>query len=106
MILRHLIGRASQATNLLGSAPREAFHSDRRLTLALSHLVVLVGAAASDVPEAVRSEITGVPWHLLTGMGEHAIHDYDTLNLDAVYDVVTQSFPLAIRQVGEYLAAL
>ena len=62
---------------------------DRVLALALVKLLEIVGEAASRVPAESQGAYPGIPWRDIVAMRNRVIHGSFDVDLDRVWDTVT-----------------
>jgi len=84
------------------SAGKEAFLSDSRSQDAVLRNVEIIGEAVRGVTEGTRAVHPEVPWREMAGMRDRVIHDYFRVDLDVVWDVVSQD----LRPLREKIADL
>ena len=48
----------------------------------------IIGEAASNVQDAVHDEYPEVPWRKIIGMRNKLIHEYSSISLEMVWDVI------------------
>ena len=75
---------------------RQSFGSDRRTTDAVVRNLEVLGEAAGNVPEEVRSQYPAIDWRGAVRLRNVLIHRYFGVDLDIVWDVATNELvPLA-----------
>jgi uncharacterized protein with HEPN domain len=72
---------------------REDLANTRLLQLGLVRLVEIVGEAAASIPRDQRAKYPGIPWQDVIGMRNKLIHEYDTVDLDILWDTVSVELP-------------
>lgn len=68
---------------------RDVFDRDEDLQLALTYLIQVIGEAASRTSPPFRDGHPQVHWNKVIGMRHRIVHNYDDVNADIVWDVVT-----------------
>lgn len=86
----HMLDTARRALRLAHGKGRADFDADEALSLALTHLVQIIGEAASHISSEFRSEHSEIPWSAIVGIRHRVVHDYMHVDLDLVWDVVTK----------------
>jgi uncharacterized protein with HEPN domain len=69
------------------------------LQLALVQLIEIVGEAAAQVPDEIRSIHPAIPWQIASDMRNRLIHGYDVIEFSIVYDTVKADLPQLVRQL-------
>ncbi len=97
--LRHMLDAAHEAAELVRGRSRRELDSDRTLNLALVRLMEIVGEAAGRVPQEERERFPDILWPQIVGLRNRLIHGYDDIDLDILWEVVTQDLPPLIAKL-------
>jgi len=106
--LRQIIECLAQAREIVAGKKREDLDQDTMFRLAAERAVEVIGEAASRLPESFREEHPELPWHRVIGMRNWLAHGYDAVDLDVLWDVLSQrldELEEMIRAVIESLEA-
>lgn len=103
--LRHMVDAANEALSFIADKSRSELEKDRALALALVKSIEIFGEAASKVSRELRSESPEVPWANIIAMRNRLIHSYFDVNLDIVWQTVTEELPPVITRLQELLGA-
>ena len=95
---------AKEAVDLLGEASADELKSNRVMQLALMRLVEIVGEAANRVSLTTQQRHPEIPWPLIIGMRNRIVHEYDNVNLNVLWDTITNELPTLIGQLEAILA--
>jgi len=98
--LLHMRDYARKAVAMVEGQTRNDLDSDEKLRLALTHLVELVGEAASKVPVEVQSQHPEIPWPKVISMRHRLIHGYNFVDYDILWNTITQSLPGLIDKLN------
>ena len=101
--LRHMREYARKALDLTGGRAREDLDKDEVLRLALTHLVELVGEAASQMPAEQRNRHVGIPWAKVVGMRNRLIHGYDLVDYEILWDTIRHDLPGLVEDLDRIL---
>jgi uncharacterized protein with HEPN domain len=93
MYMGHMLDMALQAIEISQGKEKQDFNDDTNLRLALTHIVQVIGEAARRVPEKIRQKHPSIPWKEIVGMRSKIVHDYMSVDEDAVWKVVTEELP-------------
>jgi len=96
---------ARKAINLTQGKERDEVEADEILLLALTHLVELVGEAASQVDPALRAQYSQLPWPKIIGMRHRLIHGYDIVDHDVLWDTIRHDLPQLVDELEQILGA-
>ena len=97
---------AERAGQFLGSRSLEEFQNDEMVQAAVVRCVEVIGEAARLVSEDTRKRSPEIPWPLITGMRNVLAHEYGTVDLDEVYDVVVEQLPDLLGHLRALIAEL
>mgnify|MGYP001606765310 FL=1 len=69
------------------------FAADKKTIYAVIRALEVIGEAAKNVPEAIRSGYPEIPWKEMAGMRDKLIHFYVGVDREAVWLVVHERIP-------------
>ena len=85
---------------------REDLDQDRMLSLALVRLIEIMGEAANHVSEPCQAKYFKIPWRPIVGMRNRIIHAYFDVDLDMVWQVITQDLGSLLIEVEKAIKDL
>lgn len=88
---------------MAGEKIRNDLEKDEMFRLALTHLVELVGEAASRVPPAIREKYPQIPWLKIIDMRNRLIHGYDFIDYDILWNAVTKNLPILLAELEKII---
>jgi len=88
-----MLDAARKAQRLIAGRRRDDLDEDEQLSLALQRLIEIIGEAAKKVSGETRTLATSIEWAAITGMRDRLIHAYFDVNLNLVWDTVTEDLP-------------
>ena len=91
--LRHILSEADYLLSRSGGLSRGEFMRDETVRRAFVRSLEVIGEAAKQVPDELKSKYSHVEWKAMAGMRDRIIHGYDTVDLGVVWNVVTQDIP-------------
>lgn len=97
--LLHMRDFARKAVEMAADRKRTDLDEDEMFQLALTRLVELIGEAGSHVSQEMRDKYPQVPWPKITGMRHRLIHEYDTVDLDILWDTVRHDLPPLLAEL-------
>lgn len=98
--VRQMLDHAREAVGMAAGRSRGHLDEDRQLELSLIRLLEVIGEAATRLEPAVRARYSDVPWADIVSMRNRLIHAYDSVDLDIVWQVVTEDLPGLIDALG------
>lgn len=102
--VQHMLDAAREARIFIEDRTRDDLDRNRMLALSLVRLIEIVGEAASKVTPEFRLQHTTIPWQSIVAMRNRLIHGYFDIDLDRVWDTVTDDLPplvTALEQIVE-----
>ena len=103
--LRHMLDAAQEAVSFIQGKQRSDLYSDRKLALSLVRLIEIIGEAATQITKEFQQAHPNVPWPLIVGMRNRLIHAYFDIDLDRVWDTITDDLPPLIHQLENIVLA-
>ena len=97
--LKHILDAARESVSFIEGHRREDLDSDRKLNLSLVKLLEIIGEAARGITEEFRQDHSELPWKSMAGMRDRLIHGYFDVNLDVVWETVTNDLPPLIDKL-------
>ena len=101
--LRHMLDHAREAVQMAAGKTRSDLDTDRKLNLALVRLLEIVGEAAHPMTSAERAHYPGIPWVEIVGPRNRLIHGYDSVDLDILWQIVTEDLPPLVENLAQLL---
>jgi len=97
--VRHILDAAREAVSFSEGRSRADLDTDRKLNLSLVRLLEIIGEAARGLSQEFRQEHPDLPWKSMVGIRDRLIHGYFDINLDVVWQTVTEDLPPLIAQL-------
>lgn len=80
----------------------EKFLSDSKTQSAIIMQLVVIGELSKKLPEDLKKEID-VPWKLMAGFRDFAVHEYFGLDLKQVWQTASHDVPTVRERLEDYL---
>jgi len=97
--VRHILDAAREAVGFADGRSRGDLDTDRQLNLSLIRLLEVTGEAARGISTEFREAHPEVEWKKMIGIRDRLIHGYYDINLDVVWQTVTEDLPPLIAQM-------
>jgi len=81
----------------------EAFLADTKTQDAVIRNLEIIGEAAKNLSEEMRTKRPDIPWKSMAGIRDKLIHHYFGVNLDIVWQVVTAELPQVLTPLAKIL---
>jgi uncharacterized protein with HEPN domain len=102
--LRHMVEAAREALSFSQGKDRNDLTSSRMLVLSLIKSIEIIGEAASTVTQQFRELHPEIPWKDIVAMRNRLIHVYFDIDLDRVWDTITDDLPRLILVLEKVIA--
>ncbi len=97
--LHDILAAMQSAVHFMGNRSLEQFLADDLVSAAVERRIEIMGEATKRLSMSLRDAHPEIPWRKMTGMRDLLIHAYDDIELDIVYDAVTEVIPPLIPQI-------
>ncbi len=101
--LMHMIDAAEEIIHFTSNSNREELDNDRKLSLAVVHLLEIIGEAANKLSPEFREKYNRVPWSAIVGMRNRLIHGYFDIDLDIVWKTVDSDIAPLLKEIKSIL---
>jgi uncharacterized protein with HEPN domain len=99
----HMLDAAREALSFARDKTRGDLDSERMLVLSIVKAIEIIGEAASKVTQEARDAYTELPWANIIAMRNRLIHVYFDIDLDRVWDTVTDDLPPLIGSLEKII---
>lgn len=103
--LRHMLDAAQKTLQFADGRQREDLDRDEMFMLAIVRLIEVIGEAAKHVSGDVKEAAPEVPWRQITGTRNRLIHGYFDVDLDIIWQIVTNDLPPLIEHLESMLTS-
>lgn len=100
-----MIDAANEALSFVAGKSKSELETDRTLMLAIVKSIEIVGEAASKVSGDVKAQSPEIPWSDIVAMRNRLIHSYFDVNIEIVWQTVTEELPPLVTQLEKLLAS-
>lgn len=90
-------------TDYIGDYSLDDFQNDRKTIDAVVRNMEIIGEAASNIPESIRSKHPGIPWKKIVGVRNIVIHKYFGVDTDTLWVIIKEQLPELKSQISEII---
>ena len=101
--LCHILTAAEQLHEFAAGVDEGAFMADVQARMAWTHLLQIIGEAATKVGATTREQVSGLPWPKVVGLRHRIVHDYYKIKYDRVYRIATTEMRPLIDETRKFL---
>jgi uncharacterized protein with HEPN domain len=98
-----ILESAKLALEHLGDVQRDEFEKNILLQDAVIRRLEIIGEATRRISTETKQKYPHLPWKDMLGMRNAAIHEYDDLDLDLVWDTVARDLPDLVKELEKII---
>lgn len=83
-----------------------AFVKDEKTVFAVIRAFEIIGEAAKNVSQSIKTKYTNVPWREMTGIRDKLIHDYFGVIYDVIWRTLKEDIPPLKPKIEQILQDL
>jgi uncharacterized protein with HEPN domain len=87
---RHILDAVSAIEKFMAGKDYENFSKDQLLQDGVIRELEIIGEASKHFSDEFKNSMPNLPWQDIAGMRDKLIHDYFSVDLDAVWKVATK----------------
>ncbi|MDR2855011.1 MAG: DUF86 domain-containing protein [Methanomicrobiales archaeon] len=81
----------------------QAFLDSKMMQHDVSMALINIGESVKSLSEDLKEENSGIEWRFIAGLRDVAAHNYGILQMERIWDVVTEDVPELLDQVKNIL---
>jgi uncharacterized protein with HEPN domain len=102
VLLRHILDSIDRIYTYTSNGETPFFHDQKTQDAVIRNLET-IGEAAKHLPDELKSRYPEIPWKPISGMRDRLIHQYFSVNLQLVWEVVVKDLPALKREIEDIL---
>ena len=101
--LLDIFNAARLALSFVDDMSETHFAGDSKTQSSVLYQLLVIGKATKRLSSEFRAAHSAIPWFLMSGMRDHLIHAYDTVDWEEVWNTVTDDLPALLEQIEPLL---
>lgn len=82
----------------------DEFKKDAMLQDAVVRRLEIIGEASNRVSTATQKKYDHLPWQAMKGTRNKIIHEYDSIELDIIWDIIEQDLPSLVSELEKIIS--
>ena len=103
IILQKILKYINEAMSYTEGMDFGSFSQDSKTMSATAFALGQIGELAKEVSSEIESKYPHLPWKGMRGMRNRIVHDYENVDLNMLWDVVSNYLPELIGQINNIL---
>ena len=100
-----ILDSARAALNYASGKTWEQFSTEHLLQDAIVRRLEIIGEASSRVSAATQKKHSQLPWQEMKGTRNRIIHEYDSIELDIIWDIIQKDLPPLVSELEKIVPA-
>ena len=100
-VVEKMIALSQKIVSYVKDLDYESFSKNEMIVEACAFNLGQIGELSHKLTDGFQSAYIDIPWKAIYGMRNKIIHDYDGVNLNVVWETVSQDLPQLIEQLKQ-----
>ncbi len=103
--VQDIIDASREIILFMGSLDFDSFRNDAKTIRAVELNMIIIGEAASGIPDDVQDANPDVPWHFMRAMRNRLVHVYFEVDPKLLWETVKNDIPPLIASLESLLVS-
>ncbi len=101
--IRDILNAIAEIQKFIRGMDYETFKVDDKTIRAVEMNFIIIGEAASQIPQKIEEKNPSIPWHLMRAMRNRIVHVYFEVDQKLMWDTVQNDLPPLIPELEKLL---
>lgn len=97
--IRDILDAIAEIQKFTHGMDYEAFKKDDKSVRAVEMNFIIIGEAATQIPEEIEEKYSNIPWSLMRAMRNRIVHVYFNLDEKMMWDTIQNDLPPLIKEL-------
>jgi uncharacterized protein with HEPN domain len=102
--LNHINDSVSEILSYLNRSNFETFSENTWDQAAVMRHLEIIGEAANNLDKEFQNQNNAIPWNVIIGLRNVVIHDYMDVDINIIWQIITQDLKPLQKQILELLS--
>jgi len=102
-VLNRILKEAHVITEIIEGYDSDSFIQDEKTKRAVCMTLINIGELVKLLSEELKLTAPEIPWRSISGLRNVAVHGYQTLRMEDIWETSVSDIPLLQRQIHELL---
>ncbi len=101
IIVEKIIKYINKVLQYTKGVEKEDFISNSMMIEACVFNLGQIGELANKIDQEFETEHSDIPWRILYGLRNKIVHDYEGVNLDLIWEIVSEDLESLLKQLND-----
>jgi len=103
IFLQHILESVCEIEKYIKGVTEDQFIHSTQIQDAVIRRLEIIGEAAKRIPKEITKRYDFIPWKKIAGTRDVLIHDYFTIDIEAVWETITKDIPKLKQDIQKIL---